>query len=42
MLRSLTTGTVDATILIDVVYLSAMGAIGIAITSRRLRSLILR
>jgi lipooligosaccharide transport system permease protein len=42
MLRSLTTGMVDATVLIDVAYLAVMGAIGIAITSRRLRSLILR
>jgi lipooligosaccharide transport system permease protein len=42
MLRGLTTGGVDATILVDVVYLSVMGAIGIAITSRRLRALILR
>jgi lipooligosaccharide transport system permease protein len=42
MLRSLTTGTVDATILIDVAYLTIMGAIGVAVTSRRLRSLILR
>ena len=42
MLRSLTTGTVDATILIDVAYLTVMGAIGIAVTSRRLRSLILK
>jgi lipooligosaccharide transport system permease protein len=42
MLRSLTTGTVDATILVDVLYLTILGAIGVAVLSRRLRTLILR
>lgn len=41
MLRSFTTGQVDATVIIDIVYLGAMGLIGIAITSRRLRKLLL-
>jgi lipooligosaccharide transport system permease protein len=42
MLRSLTTGTVDAMILVDVAYLTVLGAIGVAVLSRRLRTLILR
>jgi lipooligosaccharide transport system permease protein len=36
LIRALTTGTPDATLLIDVAYLLAMGVIGLAITSRRL------
>lgn len=40
MIRALTTGTPDATLLIDVVYLLAMGTIGLMITSRRLGKLL--
>ena len=40
LIRALTTGTPDATIAIDVVYLVAMGLIGLAITSRRLGKLL--
>jgi lipooligosaccharide transport system permease protein len=40
LIRALTTGTPDATLLIDVAYLIAMGTIGLAITSRRLGKLL--
>jgi lipooligosaccharide transport system permease protein len=40
LIRALTTGTLDATLLIDVAYLIAMGTIGLAITSRRLGKLL--
>jgi lipooligosaccharide transport system permease protein len=40
MIRALTTGTPDATLLIDLVYLLAMGILGLAITSRRLGKLL--
>ncbi len=40
LIRALTTGTPDATLLIDVAYLLAMGTIGLAITSRRLVKLL--
>jgi lipooligosaccharide transport system permease protein len=40
LIRALTTGTPDATLLIDLVYLIAMGSIGLAITSRRLSKLL--
>ena len=40
LIRALTTGTPDAVLLIDVVYLLAMGTIGLAITSRRLGKLL--
>jgi hypothetical protein len=36
----MTTGTPDATLLVDLVYLVAMGTIGLAITSRRLAKLL--
>jgi lipooligosaccharide transport system permease protein len=41
LIRALTTGTPDATLLIDLAYLLAMGTIGLAITSRRLGKLLL-
>jgi lipooligosaccharide transport system permease protein len=41
LIRALTTGTPDAVLLIDIVYLVAMGTIGLAITSRRLGKLLL-
>jgi lipooligosaccharide transport system permease protein len=40
LIRALTTGTPDATLAIDLVYLLAMGLIGLAITSRRLGKLL--
>jgi lipooligosaccharide transport system permease protein len=40
LLRALTTWTLDATIVVDLVYLLAMGLIGLAITSRRLQKLL--
>jgi lipooligosaccharide transport system permease protein len=41
LIRALTTGTPDAWIVVDVVYLMAMGFIGLAIVSRRLNRLLL-
>jgi lipooligosaccharide transport system permease protein len=40
LIRALTTDTPDATLLIDLLYLVAMGTIGLAITSRRLGKLL--
>jgi lipooligosaccharide transport system permease protein len=40
LIRAMTTGTPDATLLVDLVYLVAMGTIGLAITSRRLTKLL--
>jgi lipooligosaccharide transport system permease protein len=40
MLRALTTWTPDATLLLDVAYLVALGLLGLAITSRRLQKLL--
>jgi lipooligosaccharide transport system permease protein len=40
LIRALMTGTPDATILVDVAYLMAMGMIGLTITSRRLVKLL--
>ena len=40
LIRAMTTGTPDATLLGDLVYLVAMGTIGLAITSRRLTKLL--
>jgi len=42
MLRSFTTGEVGPTVLVDIVYLGLMGVAGVAITSRRLRILLLK
>ena len=42
MLRAFSTGTVDAVVLVDIAYLSIMGLVGVAITSRRLKSLLLK
>jgi lipooligosaccharide transport system permease protein len=42
MLRSFTTGDVGPMVLLDVAYLGAMGVVGVAITSRRLRLLLLK
>ena len=42
MLRSFSTGEVDAMILFDIAYLAIMGLVGVAITARRLRGLLLK
>jgi hypothetical protein len=42
MLRSFTTGVIEPTVLVDIAYLSVMSLIGVAITSRRLRILLLK
>ena len=42
MMRSFSTGEVDAMILVDIAYLSIMGIVGVAITARRLRGLLLK
>ncbi len=42
LLRSFSTGEVDAMILVDIAYLSVMGLVGVAITARRLRGLLLK
>jgi lipooligosaccharide transport system permease protein len=42
LLRSLTLGTVDAGILVNIAYLFVMGLIGLAIVSRRLDKLLLK
>ena len=42
MLRSFSTGEVGPTVLLDIAYLGVMGLIGVAITARRLRSLLLK
>jgi hypothetical protein len=39
-MRALTTGAIDPSLAIDVVYLLAMGTIGLAIASRRLSLLL--
>jgi hypothetical protein len=40
MIRALTTDTPDGLLVLDLVYLIAMGLIGLAITSRRLQKLL--
>jgi lipooligosaccharide transport system permease protein len=42
LLRGLTTGVLDPTMLLDVAYLVVLGAIGMTITSRRLGKLLLK
>jgi lipooligosaccharide transport system permease protein len=42
MMRAFTTGTIDPMVLVDIGYLTIMGVIGITITSRRLRLLLLK
>jgi lipooligosaccharide transport system permease protein len=42
LLRACTTGTLEAGVMVDVVYLAIMSAIGVAITARRLRILLLK
>jgi lipooligosaccharide transport system permease protein len=40
LIRAVTTGTLDATLLLDVAYLLVMGTIGLVVTSRRLGTLL--
>ena len=42
MMRSFSTGEVDAMIVVDIAYLAIMGLVGVAITARRLRGLLLK
>ncbi len=42
MLRSFSTGEVGPTVLLDIAYLGVMGVVGVAITARRLRGLLLK
>jgi lipooligosaccharide transport system permease protein len=42
MLRSFSTGEVGPTVLFDIGYLAVMGLVGVAITARRLRGLLLK
>jgi lipooligosaccharide transport system permease protein len=42
MLRAFTTGSIDSMVVVDIAYLSIMGLIGVAITARRLRILLLK
>jgi lipooligosaccharide transport system permease protein len=42
MLRSFTTGIIDPMVLVDIAYLSVMSLIGVAVTARRLRILLLK
>jgi lipooligosaccharide transport system permease protein len=42
LLRSFTTGTIEPMVLVDIAYLSVMSLIGVAITARRLRILLLK
>jgi lipooligosaccharide transport system permease protein len=42
LLRSFTTGIIDPMVLVDIAYLSVMSLIGVAITARRLRILLLK
>ena len=42
LIRGLTTGNVDAGLLVHVAYLLGMGFLGLAITSRRLERLLLK
>ena len=42
MIRALTTDTLDATVVVDVVYLAVLGFVGLAITTRRMGKLLLK
>jgi lipooligosaccharide transport system permease protein len=42
LLRSFTTGDIGPMVLVDIVYLSVMSLIGVAVTSKRLRILLLK
>ena len=42
LLRGLTTGVLDPTMVLDVAYLAILGCIGMTITARRLGKLLLK
>ena len=42
MLRAFTTGAIDAFVFVDIAYLAVMGFVGVAVTARRLRGLLLK
>jgi lipooligosaccharide transport system permease protein len=42
MLRAFTTGTIDGMVAVDIAYLGIMGLVGVAITAKRLRILLLK
>ena len=42
MMRSFSTGEVGPMVLVDIAYLAIMGFVGVAITSRRLKGLLLK
>ena len=42
MLRSFSTGEVGPMVLVDIAYLAIIGLVGVAITARRLRGLLLK
>jgi lipooligosaccharide transport system permease protein len=42
MLRAFTTGTIDGMVVVDIAYLGIMGLVGVAITAKRLRILLLK
>jgi hypothetical protein len=42
LLRSFTTGDIGPMVLVDIAYLSVMSLVGVAVTSRRLRILLLK
>ena len=42
MMRAFSTGQVDETVLIDIAYLAIVGFVGVSITARRLRGLLLK
>jgi lipooligosaccharide transport system permease protein len=42
MLRAFTTGTIDSMVVVDIAYLGIMGLVGVAITAKRLRILLLK
>ena len=42
LIRSLTVGAISPILLVHVVYLSVMGLVGLAVTSRRLDKLLLK
>ena len=42
MMRAFSTGVVDEMVLVDIAYLSIVGLVGVAITARRLRGLLLK
>jgi lipooligosaccharide transport system permease protein len=42
MLRAFTTGTIDGMVVVDIAYLGILGLVGVAVTAKRLRILLLK